>query len=89
MKETTVAVSEAARHFDDLVERASCEGTTLVLVKNGHPVARLVPELRRCTGRELADAVSKTSLLPDEAAAWHDDMRGAREALRPPQDKWR
>lgn len=90
MKETTISISEAARHFADCVERAHCEHTTFVVVKNGVPVARLVPETeRRCTGRDLAAALAKASLSPDEARAWHEDLRSDRNTLRPPEDKWR
>ena len=90
MKETTISVSEAARHLDDCVERAHDGKTTFVLVKNGVPMARLVPGAeKRCTGRDLAAALNHASLTPKEARAWYDDVRAARETLRPPEDKWR
>ena len=90
MKETTISVSEAARHFADCVERSHCERTTFVVMKNGVAVARLVPEAaRRCTGRDLAAALAKASLSPDEAQAWHEDLCSAHNTLRPPEDQWR
>ena len=90
MKETTISVSEAARHFADCVERSYCEPTTFVVVKDGIPVARLIPEAaRRCTGRDLAAALAKASLSPDEARAWHEDLCSSHNTLRPPNDKWR
>ena len=32
-----------------------------------------------CTGRDLAEALAETSLSPEEAAAWHRDLRAARQ----------
>ena len=72
------------------VERAHREHTTFVVVKNGVALARLVPEAaRRCTGRDLAAALAKASLSPDEARAWHEDLRSSHNTLRPPENKWR
>ena len=90
MKETTISVSEAARHLADCVERAHYDETTFVLVNNGVPMARLIPEPgRRCTGRDLAAALTQVSLAPEEARAWREDLRAARKTFRPPDDKWR
>jgi antitoxin (DNA-binding transcriptional repressor) of toxin-antitoxin stability system len=89
MKESTISVREATAHFADCLERVRSENTTLVLVEKGEAVARLIPENRRhCTGRDLVAALNRTSLSPEEAAAWHGDLRAARETLRPPEDKW-
>ena len=89
MKESTITVHEAARHFADCVERSRSENTTFVLVKDGEPVARLVPENgRHCTGRDLAAVVNRTALPVAEAALWHGELRESRETLRSPEDKW-
>jgi antitoxin (DNA-binding transcriptional repressor) of toxin-antitoxin stability system len=89
MKETTITVTEAARNFADCVNRAHYQNVTFVLLKNGRPVARLAPEAeKRCTGRELADALNKTGLSPREARDWHRDLRAARKTLKTPSDKW-
>jgi antitoxin (DNA-binding transcriptional repressor) of toxin-antitoxin stability system len=89
VKESTISVHEAARHFADCVERSRRENTTFVLIEHGEPVARLVPENGRpCTGRDLAAALRGASLSPEEAAAWHNDLRAARETLLPPEKKW-
>jgi len=89
MKETTITVTEAARNFADCVNRAHYQNVTFVLLKNGRPVARLVPDAEKpCTGRNLADALDRAELSPREARDWHRDLRAARKSLRPPSDKW-
>jgi len=88
MKTTTVSVTEAARNFADCVNRAHYQGITFILLKNGSPVARLVPDGDKvCTGRDLAEAL--TELPEDEAQSWQRDLRAARKQLKPPADKWR
>ncbi len=90
MKETTITVTDAARNFADCVNRAFYQNVTFVLLKNGKPVARLTPETeKRCTGRDLADALDKAELSPAEARDWHRDLRTARRTLKLPADKWR
>ncbi len=90
MRETTISVTEAARHFADCVNRAHYQNVTFVLLKNGAPVARLVPDgTKVCTGRKLAEALAGTDLPEDEAAAWYRDLQIARKSLKPPVNKWR
>jgi prevent-host-death family protein len=47
MKKTNITVTEAARNFADCVNRAHYQHVTFVLLKNGEPVARLVPTVRK------------------------------------------
>jgi antitoxin (DNA-binding transcriptional repressor) of toxin-antitoxin stability system len=90
MKKTVISVTEAARNFADCVNRAHYQNITFVLLKNGSPVARLVPDDEKvCVGRELAEALAKTQLPEDEARAWHRDLRAARKTLKAPADRWR
>ena len=90
MKKTVISVTEAARNFAECVNRVRYQKMTFVLLKNGTPVARLVPEQKKsCTGRELAAALRKVDLSETEARAWHRDLMAARKALKPPNDKWR
>jgi hypothetical protein len=61
-----------------------------VLLKNGEPVARLVPDNEKvCLGRDLAEALFKTDLPENEARAWRRGLKTARKTLRAPADKWR
>jgi antitoxin (DNA-binding transcriptional repressor) of toxin-antitoxin stability system len=90
MKKTVISVTEAARNFADCVNRAHYQNITFVLLKNGSPVARLVPDEEKvCVGRELAEALAKTQLPADEARAWHRDLLAARKTLKAPADRWR
>jgi hypothetical protein len=90
MKKTSITVTEAARNFADCVNRAHYQNVTFVLLKNGEPYARLVPDSERvCVGRELAEVLAKTDLPENEAKAWSRDLEAARRALKPPTDKWR
>ena len=90
MKKTTISVTEAARNFADCVNRAHYQNVTFVLLKNGVPVARLVPDNEKvCNGRDLAEALARTELSGEDARAWHRDLQAARKALKAPADKWR
>ena len=90
MRKTTISVTDAARNFADCVNRAHYQNVTFVLLKNGSPVARLVPDsVKVCSGRDLAATLAKTELAEDEAAVWHRDLQNARQTLKTPADKWR
>jgi antitoxin (DNA-binding transcriptional repressor) of toxin-antitoxin stability system len=90
MKETTISVTEAARNFANCVNRVHYQNVTYVLLKNGSPVARLVPDKEKiCTGRDLAEALAKTKLSEREAEAWRGDIKKTRKTLKAPVDKWR
>jgi antitoxin (DNA-binding transcriptional repressor) of toxin-antitoxin stability system len=89
MIEKTISVTEAARNFADCVNRAHYQGVTFILHKNGVPVARIVPEEKKpSTGREIAAALAKVRLTPEESAAWYDDLEEGRKGLIPQKDKW-
>ncbi len=90
MKKTSISVTEAARNFADCVNRVRYQNMTFVLLKNGTPVARLVPENEKiCLGRDLARVLHEVELPTDEAVAWNRDLKKARESLKPQPDKWR
>jgi antitoxin (DNA-binding transcriptional repressor) of toxin-antitoxin stability system len=90
MKKTSITVTEAARNFADCVNRAHYQNVTFVLLKNGEPFARLVPDNEKvCVGRDFAEALARVDLPESEAKAWHRDLRAARKILKAPADKWR
>ena len=90
MKKTSITVTEAARNFADCVNRAHYQHVTFVLLKNGEPFARLVPDGEKvCAGRDLAEALSKTGLPENEARTWRRDLRTARRRLKAPPNRWR
>jgi antitoxin (DNA-binding transcriptional repressor) of toxin-antitoxin stability system len=97
VKENFITVTEAARNFADCVNRAHYQNVTFVLLKNGHPVARLVPNndpdnepesVRVCSGRDLARVLAQAELSDKAAKAWHRDLQAARKKLKPPAGKW-
>ena len=80
MKKAAITVTQAARNFADCVNRAHYQNVSFVLLKNGKPFARLIPENEKvCTGRDLADALGKAQLSPEEARAWQKDLAAARK----------
>ena len=88
MKKTSMTVTEASRNFADCVNRAHYQNVTFVLLKNGEPVARFVPDNEKvCVGRDLAEALAKTDLPQKEAE--HGILEAARKSLMAPADKWR
>ncbi len=90
MQRTIISVTEAARNFAECVNRAHYQNVTFVLLKNGAPSARLVPDSEKaCVGRDLAEMLDKTKLSNQEARAWRRDLQAARKPLKLPADKWR
>ena len=89
MKKSIITVTEAARNFADCVNRAHYQNVTFVLLKNGTPVARLVPDEEKvCTGRDLARVLNEVRLTKDDARTWSRDLKSAHKLLNPPTDKW-
>jgi len=90
MKKRSITVTEASRNFAECVNRAHYQNVTFVLLKNGEPVARLIPDKEKvCLGRDLVEALAKTDLPDNEARAWQRDLKTARKTLSAPADKWR
>jgi len=90
VKTTTISVTEASRNFADCVNRSHYQNVTFVLLKNGAPFARLVPDNEKvCFGRDLAGVLAETGLSTDEARAWRRDLQTARKRVKPLADKWR
>lgn len=89
MKKMPISVTEAARNFAECVNRVRYQNVTFVLLKNGTPVARLVPDSEKvCLGRDLARVLRRVELPPDEAVAWNRDLKKARKRLKSQPDKW-
>ena len=83
-------MTEAARNFAEYINRVRYQETTFLLLKNGTPVARLVPVHETvCTGRDLLEALTGTHLPSGEAESWRQDLEDARRTLKKPVGKWR
>lgn len=92
MKTVEITVTEAARNFAECVNRVRYQDVSFVLTRNGHPVARIVPEPSKpSTGSEIAEALRRAGhqgLSPEESKSWRKDLEEARNSLLPPEDKW-
>ncbi len=86
----SLSVSEASRHFPELVRRICARDEEALLSENGKPVARLIPVTEvPVTGRKLAEIwPSMTHLEPDEAAAFDTELASVRNLLPLPKPKW-
>jgi antitoxin (DNA-binding transcriptional repressor) of toxin-antitoxin stability system len=85
----TISVTEAARNFADCVNRTHYQNVTFILLKNGSPVARLVPDGGKvCTGSDLASAFAEARLPAEELREWGRDLRDARRQLKKVSGKW-
>jgi prevent-host-death family protein len=69
VKERAISVTEAARNFADCINRVRYQHISFVLLKNGTPVARLIP----AGTAQAAQAEEETVALP----ALPDSQRAA------------
>lgn len=94
MEIVSISVTEASRNFADCVNRAHYQGTTFILEKNGIPVARIVPTVRKPErGQEVAAVLRKAveDVHPGEedATSWLHDLEQSRGAMAPQGKPWR
>jgi prevent-host-death family protein len=86
----TLSVTEAARRFADVVNRAFYRHETTVLVKNGAPVAFVAPMAP--TGIPARELAHRWPLLPHlepaDAEAFAHDLTEARATIHAPTDPW-
>lgn len=86
----TLSVTDAARRFADIVNRAFYRHETTVLLKNGVAVAHVAPMAP--TGISARELALRWPLLPhlssDEASAFAGDVAKARNTLPIPADRW-
>ena len=90
MSETAIPVAEAARDFLRVLDRVERGGESAVLVREGRPVATLIPiPSAVLTCAELAERWPKLEKLPaDEASSFADDVEHARASLPPLSSAW-
>ncbi len=90
MRSIAITVTKAARSFADCINRVHYQDVTFVLLKNGTPVAQLVPNKEKvCSGRDLASILNTVRLSDSESKAWHRDLQASRKTLKEPKDKWK
>lgn len=90
MNDREMTVTEASRHFADLVNRTYYRGESTVLVRSGEPVAMVVPVGGiSVTGR---DWISRWKSFPHldsaEADEFGKDVERSRENLAPVVSPW-
>jgi antitoxin (DNA-binding transcriptional repressor) of toxin-antitoxin stability system len=81
MKE--ISATEAARGFSDLLDDIEHRGQSFVVLRGGHPVARLEP-VARVDGKALKALLAKHK--PDKA--WLQELSDMREALTVEERSW-
>jgi prevent-host-death family protein len=94
MDTISISVTEASRSFADCVNRAHYQDVSFILLKNGKPVARIVPAARKPTrGKEVAAALRKAvddvHLEKEEATLWLHDLEQARGSMPSRAMPWR
>ncbi len=85
-----MTVTEAARHFADLVNRTYYRGESTVLIRSGEPVAMMVPVGgMSVTGRDwIARWNAAPHLDVEDADDFASSIESARENLAPPESPW-
>lgn len=85
-----LSVTEAARRFADVVNRAFYRHETTVLLKNGAAVAYIAP--MEPAGIAASELAHRWPLLPHlargDATLFAQDVADARAALDLPIDRW-
>ena len=85
----SLSVTEAARGFSDLINRIRYQGESVLLLKGGKPVARMVPFRTVCTGEDLAREWPLMSRLdPEDAAEFEAELAASRANLGALESKW-
>ena len=84
----TVTATEAARSFSRMLDLLEHQSEEIVVLRNNHPVAKLVPGAPRMTALEALADLYRT--LPDEeGAAWLEDVgRMDRRLGKQLRDPW-
>jgi len=85
-----MTVTEASRSFSKLVNRVQSRRASLLIVRRGKPVARIVPlALSNKTTKDLAAAWPRLPHLnPKDAAQFGRDIAAARASLPPLKSAW-
>ncbi|NTV15324.1 MAG: type II toxin-antitoxin system Phd/YefM family antitoxin [Desulfobulbaceae bacterium] len=83
----TVTATELARNFRTMLDRVEFKHEELIVIRNNHQVARIVPGPASMTALEAMADLYRT--LPEEAAqGWLDDSRQAKGLLDEVRDPW-
>ncbi len=90
MSERNITVTEASRHFADMVNRTYYRGESTVFMRSGEPVAMMVPVGgASVTGRDwLVRWSAMPHLESKDAESFATDVEDARKELTLPKSPW-
>ena len=71
---TQVSASELARNLKKVLDRLEYEGEEIVVVRNNHPIARMIPGSPHRTALEAMADLHRT-LSSGAAEGWVEDSR--------------
>ena len=84
---TEMTVTEFARKLRAIFDRIEHGGEEVVLIRNKHPIARIIPGSPWLNALEAMGDLYRT--LPEDAAAdWLMDSREDRKVLEEARDPW-
>lgn len=84
----TLSATEVARNFSRLLDSLEHGGEEIVVMRNKHPVAKLVPGAARMNAIEALGDLYAT-LDDSDGAAWLEDIRrGDRLMVAEARDPW-
>lgn len=77
----TVTATEAARNFSRILDMLEHGSEEIIVLRNNHPVAKLIPGAPRMTALEALGDLYRT-LPEDEGARWLKDAASLDRPLR-------
>ena len=77
----TITATEAARNFSRVLDMLEHGSEEIVVLRNNHPVAKLIPGAPRMTALEALADLYRT-LPDDEGSAWLKDAGKLDQSLR-------
>lgn len=84
-----LTIEDAARRLADIVEQVRSRGEAAVLLKSGHPVARIVPVGSAARSEDLIAFLGQWRLqYPEPDDQFAEAIQESRQWLRPPRDPW-
>jgi len=84
---STMTATELAKNLKKALDRLEFGGEEIIIVRNNHKIARLIPGSPHMTALEaMADVYQ--SLPPDAAKGWHKDSRLPGKLSKEMRDPW-
>ena len=90
MSQQVISVTEAARHFSEMINRVYYQGQTFLLTRGGTVVAQLSAPQPPLTGAELARRWNQRPRLDaSDASTWEAQIDALRASVPPlPESVW-